>query len=302
MSRSTPPSPEDVSPTLARAVLPTYLHHVLDASETLADFALERLAGNETARRELETQIETQRETCAAPVSILKDQSVPFARRDEPLSPGARAAKRAADDAKLADLERALRAAVAECGEIEVRLRVAEDAAAALRGAPRELRAVSRLLGDVIADLEAEASDDDDDGDVMNTRAPRSAGSASSGRSGASAGPGSQEAIATAAAILADAERVDPSVPMVTGARVTAVARAAADAADALLSRAQQCLEEEAKLRGLLERAREARRVNANPAAPVRSPSVRGDDVCLVSRSRETSFGASPSASPSAHI
>lgn len=294
-----PPSPEDVSPTLARAVLPTYLHHVLDASETLADFALERLAGNETARRELETQIETQRETCAAPVSILKDQSVPFARRDEPLSPGARAAKRAADDAKLADLERALRAAVAECGEIEVRLRVAEDAAAALRGAPRELRAVSRLLGDVIADLEAEASDDDDDGDVMNTRAPRSAGSASSGRSGASAGPGSQEAIATAAAILADAERVDPSVPMVTGARVTAVARAAADAADALLSRAQQCLEEEAKLRGLLERAREARRVNANPAAPVRSPSVRGDDVCLVSRSRETSFGASPSASPS---
>lgn len=299
MSRSTPPSPEDVSPTLARAVLPTYLHHVLDASETLADFALERLAGNETARRELETQIETQRETCAAPVSILKDQSVPFARRDEPLSPGARAAKRAADDAKLADLERALRAAVAECGEIEVRLRVAEDAAAALRGAPRELRAVSRLLGDVIADLEAEASDDDDDGDVMNTRAPRSAGSASSGRSGASAGPGSQEAIATAAAILADAERVDPSVPMVTGARVTAVARAAADAADALLSRAQQCLEEEAKLRGLLERAREARRVNANPAAPVRSPSVRGDDVCLVSRSRETSFGASPSASPS---
>lgn len=294
-----PPSPEDVSPTLARAVLPAYLHHVLDASETLADFALERLAGNETARRELETQIETQRETCAAPVSILKDQSVPFARRDEPLSPGARAAKRAADDAKLADLERALRAAVAECGEIEVRLRVAEDAAAALRGAPRELRAVSRLLGDVIADLEAEASDDDDDGDVMNTRAPRSAGSASSGRSGASAGPGSQEAIATAAAILADAERVDPSVPMVTGARVTAVARAAADAADALLSRAQQCLEEEAKLRGLLERAREARRVNANPAAPVRSPSVRGDDVCLVSRSRETSFGASPSASPS---
>ena len=296
MSRSMPPSPEDVSPTLARAVLPTYLHHVLDASETLADFALERLAGNETARRELETQIETQRETCAAPVSILKDQPVPFARRDEPLSPGARAAKRAADDAKLADLERALRAANAECGEIEVRLRVAEDAAAALRGAPRELRAVSRLLGDVIADLD---DDDDDDGDAFPPRAPRSAGSASSGRSGASAGPGSQEAIATAAAILADAERVDPSVPMVTGARVTAVARAAADAADALLSRAQQCLEEEAKLRGLLERAREARRVNADPAAPVRSSSFRGDDVCLVSRSRETSFGASPSASPS---
>ena len=72
MSRSMPPSPEDVSPTLARAVLPAYLHHVLDASETLADFALERLAGNETARRELETQIETQRETCAAPVSIHK--------------------------------------------------------------------------------------------------------------------------------------------------------------------------------------------------------------------------------------
>jgi hypothetical protein len=296
-----PPSPEDVSPTLARAVLPTYLHHVLDASETLADFALERLAGNETARRELETQIETQRETCAAPVSIFKAAperltEKPFARRDEPLSPGARAAKRAADDAKLADLERALRAANAEAGEIEVRLRVAEDAAAALRGAPRELRAVSRLLGDVIADLEA--SDDDDDDDAFPPRAPRSAGSASSGRSGASAGPGSQEAIATAAAILADAERVDPSVPMVTGARVTAVARAAADAADALLSRAQQCLEEEAKLRGLLERAREARRVNADPAAPVRSPSFRGDDV-VVSRSRETSFGASPSASPS---
>ena len=301
MSRSMPPSPEDVSPTLARAVLPTYLHHVLDASETLADFALERLAGNETARRELETQIETQRETCAAPVSIFKAAperltEKPFARRDEPLSPGARAAKRAADDAKLADLERARRAAVAEAGEIEVRLRVAEDAAAALRGAPRELRAVSRLLGDVIADLEA--SDDDDDDDAFPPRAPRSAGSASSGRSGASAGPGSQEAIATAAAILADAERVDPSVPMVTGARVTAVARAAADAADALLSRAQQCLEEEAKLRGLLERAREARRVNADPAAPVRSPSFRGDDV-VVSRSRETSFGASPSASPS---
>ena len=115
-----------------------------------------------------------------------------------------------------------------------------------------------------MADLEADAaSDDDDDGGAFPPRAPRSAGSASSGRSGASAAPGSQEAIATAAAILADAERVDPSVPMVTGARVTAVARAAADAADALLSRAQQCLEEEAKLRGLLERAREARRVNA---------------------------------------
>ena len=81
---------------------------------------------------------------------------------------------------------------------------------------------------------------------------------------------------------------------MVTGARVTAVARAAADAADALLSRAQQCLEEEAKLRGLLERAREARRVNADPAASVRrSSSFRGDDA-VVTRSRETSFGASP--------
>ena len=51
MSRSIPPSSEDVSVELTRAVLPTYLHHVLDASETLADFALERLAGNETARR-----------------------------------------------------------------------------------------------------------------------------------------------------------------------------------------------------------------------------------------------------------
>ena len=299
MSRSIPPSSEDVSVELTRAVLPTYLHHVLDASETLADFALERLAGNETARRELETQIETQRETCAAPVSIHKAAQEkpggPFARRDEALSPGARAAKRAADNAKLADLERARRAAVAEAGEIEVRLRVAEDAAAALRGAPRELRAVTRLLGDVMADLEADAaSDDDDDGGAFPPRAPRSAGSASSGRSGASAAPGSQEAIATAAAILADAERVDPSVPMVTGARVTAVARAAADAADALLSRAQQCLEEEAKLRGLLERAREARRVNADPAASVRrSSSFRGDDA-VVTRSRETSFGASP--------
>ena len=114
MSRSIPPSSEDVSVELTRAVLPTYLHHVLDASETLADFALERLAGNETARRELETQIETQRETCAAPVSIHKAAQEkpggPFARRDEALSPGARAAKRAADNAKLADLERALRA------------------------------------------------------------------------------------------------------------------------------------------------------------------------------------------------
>ena len=298
MSRSIPPSSEDVSVELTRAVLPTYLHHVLDASETLADFALERLAGNETARRELDAQIDAQRETCAAPVSIHKAAPErpggPFARRDEALSPGARAAKRAADNAKLADLERALRAANAEAGEIEVRLRVAEDAAAALRGAPRELRAVTRLLGDVMADLEAEASDDDDDGGAFPPRAPRSAGSASSGRSGASAAPGSQEAIATAAAILADAERVDPSVPMVTGARVTAVARAAADAADALLSRAQQCLEEEAKLRGLLERAREARRVNADPAASVRrSSSFRGDDA-VVTRSRETSFGASP--------
>ena len=49
---------EDPSPTLARAVLPTYLHHVMDASETLADFALRRLAGNETARRELAAQID----------------------------------------------------------------------------------------------------------------------------------------------------------------------------------------------------------------------------------------------------
>ena len=177
MSRSIPPSSEDVSVELTRAVLPTYLHHVLDASETLADFALERLAGNETARRELETQIETQRETCAAPVSIHKAAQEkpggPFARRDEALSPGARAAKRAADNAKLADLERARRAAVAEAGEIEVRLRVAEDAAAALRGAPRELRAVTRLLGDVMADLEADAaSDDDDDGGAFPPRAP----------------------------------------------------------------------------------------------------------------------------------
>ena len=299
-----PPSSEDVSPTLARAVLPTYLHHVMDASETLADFALRRLAGNETARRELKAQIDAQREVCAAPVSVLKGRpdsaGGPFA-RSEALSPGARAARRAADDAKLADLERALRAANAEAGEIEVRLRVAEDAASSLRGAPRELRAVSRLLGDVIADLEACDDDDDDDcggggGGAFSPRAPRSAGSASSGRSGASAAPGSQEAIATAAAILADAERVEPSVPMVTGARVTAVARAAADAADALLSRAQQCLEEEAKLRGLLERAREARRVNADPAKPARSPSFFRDPA---ERARSARSPDAPLASPS---
>ncbi len=304
---------EDPSPTLARAVLPTYLHHVMDASETLADFALRRLAGNETARRELAAQIDAQREVCAAPVSIFKGHTDsadgssnvgPFA-RSEVLSPGARAAKRAADDAKLADLERALRAANAEAGEIEVRLRVAEDAAASLRGAPRELRAITRLLSDVIADLEAFKDDDDDDGGAFSPRAPRSAGSASSGRSGASASlsPGKQEAIATAAAILADAERVDPSMPLVTGARVTAVARAAADAADALLSRAQQCLEEEAKLRGLLARAREARRVNADPAKPARSPSFLPEEE-LERRNgsplsgRALSFGARSPLSP----
>ena len=304
---------EDLSPTLARAVLPTYLHHVMDASETLADFALRRLAGNETARRELAAQIDAQREVCAAPVSIFKGNTDgssnvgPFA-RSEVLSPGARAAKRAADDAKLADLERALRAANAEAGEIEVRLRVAEDAAASLRGAPRELRAITRLLSDVIADLEAFDDDDDDDddekndGSVFSPRAPRSAGSASSGgRSGASASlsPGQQEAIATAAAILADAERVDPSMPLVTGARVTAVARAAADAADALLSRSQQCLEEEAKLRGLLERAREARRVNADPAKPARSRSfLREEELGARSPLSPTSSSASARVTP----
>ena len=274
-----PTSPEDVSPTLARAVLPMYLHHVMDASETLTDFALRCLAGNETARRELKAQIETHREVCAAPVSTVKggpdSAGGPLARSEATLLPGARAARRAADDAKLADLESALRAANAEAGEIEARLRVAEDAASSLRGAPRELRAVSRLLGDVISDLEACGDDDNDGGGggAFSPRAPHSTGSASSGRSGSSAGPRSQEVIATAAAILADAERVEPGVPIVTGARVTAVARAAANAADALLSRAQQCLEEEAKLRGLLERAREARRVYADPTKPARGPS-----------------------------
>ena len=265
------PTLEDVSPTLARAVLPTYLHHVMDASETLADFALRRLAKNEATRQELVEHIAAQREVCNTPLVAHSEgfddghggtPSSPFSQHT-PLSPGARAAKRAADDEKLSDLERALHAANVEASDIETRLRIAEIAAERLRGAPRELRAVSRLLVDVITDLE-EYDSGEDEFKNDNTRHGGSVGSASSGRSTTSASPGKQEAIATAAAILADAERVDPSMPLVTGARVTEIARAAADAADALLTRAQQCLEEEAKFRALCSRAREARRVNAD--------------------------------------
>ena len=228
MSRSIPPSSEDVSVELTRAVLPTYLHHVLDASETLADFALERLAGNETARRELDAQIDAQRETCAAPVSIHKAAPErpggPFARRDEALSPGARAAKRAADNAKLADLERGAAAANAEA---ETGYGSESPRCAAAPGA-QELSAVTRLRGDVMADLEA-GPRRRDDGGALSARAALG-GPASSGRSGASAAPGARR----------PSRRRRPFWRMPSAwiracrrsrARVTAVARAAADAA-----------------------------------------------------------------------
>ena len=184
------PTLEDVSPTLARAVLPTYLHHVMDASETLADFALRRLAKNEATRQELVEQIAAQREVCNTPLVAHSEgfddghggtPSSPFSQHT-PLSPGARAAKRAADDEKLSDLERALHAANVEASDIETRLRIAEIAAERLRGAPRELRAVSRLLVDVITDLE-EYDSGEDEFKNDNTRHGGSVGSASSGRS-----------------------------------------------------------------------------------------------------------------------
>ena len=158
---STSPELEDVSPTLARAVLPTYLHHVADASETLAVFARKGLSKNEAARSELVAQIELQREVCRTPLVVQSDplgedtSAAPFSRPHTPLSPGARAAKRAADDEKLGDLEGALREAHREARDIEKRLHIAEGAVGQLRGAPRELRAVVRLLHDVITDLEA---------------------------------------------------------------------------------------------------------------------------------------------------
>ena len=99
---STSPELEDVSPTLARAVLPTYLHHVADASETLAVFARKGLSKNEAARSELVAQIELQREVCRTPLVVQSDplgedtSAAPFSRPHTPLSPGARATKRAA--------------------------------------------------------------------------------------------------------------------------------------------------------------------------------------------------------------
>ena len=222
MSRSIPPSSEDVSVELTRAVLPTYLHHVLDASETLAVRARasggerDRAARARRADRRAEgdvrcARVDTQGGTGKAGRTVRAEGRGAFARRA--------AAKRAADNAKLADLERARRAAVAEAGEIEVRLRVAEDAAAALRGAPGELRAVTRLLGDVMADLEADAaSDDDDDAARFPPRAPRSAGSAVFGPVRRVRGPREPGGHRDGGGHSADAERVDPSVPMVTGA------------------------------------------------------------------------------------
>jgi hypothetical protein len=296
---STSPELEDVSPTLARAVLPTYLHHVADASETLAVFARKGLSKNEAARSELVAQIELQREVCRTPLVVQSDplgedtSAAPFSRPHTPLSPGARAAKRAADDEKLGDLEGALREAHREARDIEKRLHIAEGAVGQLRGAPRELRAVVRLLHDVITDLEAGGADEDEENETETDRRNRRGSGLSSG-SRSSAYQGKQEAIASAAAILQDAQRVDPTMSLVTGARVTQVAAAAADAADALLARAQQCLEEEAKFRALLGRAREARRVNSASGGV---PPVR--EYLSLSLSRDPgSSGGKPSFKP----
>ena len=55
-----------------------------------------------------------------------------------------------------------------------------------------------------------------------------------------------------------------------TSARAAEIARAAMALADDLLTRAQETLEEEAQTRALLTRAKEARRLNADPLRPFR--------------------------------
>ena len=119
---------------------------------------------------------------------------------------------------------------------------------------------------------------------------------------------------ATARAIRRIAERVDPSVPMVTGAEVTARRgrRRRTDGADAPPSRAQQCLVQEVrrKLRGLLQRAHVgSARERADPAASVRrssadagEPSSRvhanGSSSSAERGDRSRTAGAAPSRRP----
>ena len=277
MSRSIPPSSEDVSVELTRAVLPTYLHHVLDASETLADFALERLAGNETARRELDAQIDAQRETCAAPVSIHKAAPErpggPFARRDEALCPRAAPTP---PTTKLADLSGA-RAANAEAG----RSGTAPSRRGRRRGAPGAPRERGRSLDSGRRHGRPRG------GRPATTTAARLPRAHRRGRRSGRSGrprPGSQ------GASHGGGHSRMPSAWIRacrwSRARGSRRWHPAADAADALLSRAQRSLEEEAKLRGLLERQLG---VNADLAASVRrSSSFRGDDAVVTFTQRRS--------------
>ena len=298
-SRGSRPSPG--TSTSARAVardraLPTHLASLLSSAETLARHSLRRLELNERSRSDLAAEL------ALARAAAERGPSVALA------SPAQRDAARSASDAKVLAVSARLGAAEKEGDALEARLREVERNAESLRQAPRESRAILGLLGPILEDLDAldalELEDASDrgppepagssppDGGEASSRAPLAAAAFDAAR---------RAAIQSAAAVLSEAE-IDPggiraattgpgapfpregslarpptddrrkpsSFPSttMTSARAAEIARAAMALADDLLTRAQETLEEEAQTRALLTRAKEARRLNADPLRP----------------------------------